>query len=82
MSDNPVQIEPQIILKLTLSMTAFDWQAGSLTTVMAGKHPVERIPNPFGNNTPWLIILGTDIGASEAYWKNYPTTVSISEETP
>ncbi len=89
MSDTRVAVEPRISLTLHYPMTAFDRKLGSLTTIQAGEHTVERVPNPFGNNTPWLVILGTDIGASEAYWQDFsqqtfshPAQVSIHETTP
>lgn len=80
MPGSQTQASPQILLKIIHPITAFDRKIGSLMTVEAGEHIVERVSNPFGNdNTPWLVIVGTDVGASEAYWENYPDIVAISE---
>lgn len=81
---------PQIILTLREPIIVFDRQLGSIVTLEAGEHFVERVPNPFGSeDTPWLMIVGTSIGASEAYWKNFSQPnnqvsilVQIQENTP
>jgi hypothetical protein len=42
------------------------------TTLPAGTHQVERIPNPCMNNgTFWLVLVGTKIGATEGSWRQW-----------
>jgi len=39
--------------------------------IPAGRHEIERVPNPDGKiNTPWLVLKGTLIGASEPFWRS------------
>ncbi len=38
-------------------------------TIPAGTHDIERIPNPYGHDAPWLVLKGTKIGASEGSWR-------------
>jgi hypothetical protein len=55
-----------------------DWEAndgtakGKKAIVHAGRHEVERVPNPFGHKeAPWLVLKGTLIGATEAFWRDW-----------
>ncbi len=54
-----------------------DWEAldGSekdkKATIPAGRHEVERIPNPHGHDGFWLALKGTQIGASEGSWRQW-----------
>lgn len=55
-----------------------DWEALNATgqklvkaIIPAGRHEVERIPNPFGHNNSWLVLKGTLIGASEGSWREW-----------
>lgn len=38
-------------------------------TIPAGRHEIERIPNPLGYERPWLVLKGTCIGQAEAMWR-------------
>lgn len=65
-----------ILMQLTLNMSWLAIDASKPNTpsvrIPAGKHAVERIPNPFiPDGEPWLVLRGTKIGASEAYWKSW-----------
>lgn len=41
-------------------------------TISPGTHEVERISNPFGYaNAPWLVLVGTRIGATERSWRQW-----------
>jgi len=55
-----------------------DWEAinasrgeSPRTKIPAGRHEVERIPNPFGHGGAWLVLKGTLIGASEGSWRQW-----------
>jgi hypothetical protein len=42
------------------------------TTIPAGRHEVEEIPNPLGfPNAPWLVLKGTLIGSTKGFWKQW-----------
>lgn len=46
------------------------------TSIPAGEHEMERIPNPFGyENAPWLVLKGTQIGAAEGSWRQWENGV-------
>lgn len=36
-----------------------------------GEHEIERVPNPFGHDAPWLVVKGTLIGQVEEAWRQY-----------
>ena len=41
-------------------------------TVLAGRHEVERIPNPYPRGeTDFIVLKGTKIGAAEQFWRFY-----------
>lgn len=52
-----------------------DWEVpdGSTTNqkaiIPAGRHEIERIPNPRGYDAPWLVLKGTKIGQAEGAWR-------------
>jgi len=39
--------------------------------VPPGRHEIERVPNPFGFEAPWLVLKGTLIGATEGFWRQW-----------
>lgn len=40
--------------------------------IPAGRHELERIPNPCGYpDAPWLVLKGTKIGATEMSWRQW-----------
>lgn len=39
--------------------------------IPAGTYEMERIPNPFGNPHPWLVIKGTRTGCSEQFLRDW-----------
>jgi len=48
--------------------------------IPAGTHEVERIPNPcHNNNTFWLVLVGTKVGASEGSWRQWIHDGSVVE---
>lgn len=40
-------------------------------TIPPGRHEVERIPNPYGHASPWIVLKGTTIGACEGFWRDW-----------
>lgn len=38
------------------------------TTIPAGRHEVERIPNPLGSRGSFIVLKGTLIGGAEEMW--------------
>lgn len=50
------------------------------TTIPAGIHEIERIPNPFGYKAPWLVLKGTKIGASEGSWRQWAPGQKVEQE--
>jgi len=42
-----------------------------VTTIPAGTYEIERIPCPLGYDCNWLVLKGTFIGASEAFWRQW-----------
>ncbi len=39
--------------------------------IPAGRHEIERVPNPYGHPAPWLVLKGTLIGAAEGSWRQW-----------
>ena len=66
-----------MILVLRESWYALDgskesMEEGRLVTIPPGRHEVERIDNPSGDpDTPWIVLAGTFIGATEASWRRW-----------
>lgn len=59
-----------------------DWRAldgsqtkestGKEVVIPAGRHEIERIPNPYGyDNAPWLVLKGTKHGMTEGSWREW-----------
>jgi hypothetical protein len=63
----------QMILKREWeAIDASDRAKHVIANIPAGTHEMERIPNPFfKNNTFWLVLKGTMIGASEGSWRQW-----------
>ncbi len=49
------------------------------TTILAGRHEIERIANPCGHDAVWLVLKGTLIGATEGSLREFPEYVTIEE---
>lgn len=57
-----------------------DWQvpdgskpkgSGERAVIPAGRHEIERVPNPFGHDAPFLVLKGTLIGGTEGSWRQW-----------
>ena len=47
-----------------------DGETGVHGSLDRGRYEVERVESPFGiKNSPWLVIVGTLIGAAEVQWR-------------
>jgi hypothetical protein len=48
--------------------------------IPAGRHEVERIPNPYGHNGYWLVLKETLIGGSEGSWQQWRNSELVTDE--
>lgn len=63
-----------------------DWDVLDATTtphkqakIPAGRHEIERIPNPSYPGKFWLVLKGTRIGASEGSLREWPDHITFEE---
>ena len=56
--------------------------ASNHVTVPAGRHEMERIANPFGHPAPWLVMKGTQIGATEGSLRSWANGILNAEGEP
>jgi len=66
------------LLKSWHALTADDQGHTTHAVIPAGRHEVERIPNPRGHGGYWLVLKGTKTGCSEELWRQ---KVTIKEKS-
>lgn len=50
-------------------LNASNGEKNKTAIIPPGRHEIQRIPNPYGYPSPWLVLKGTLIGAAEDFWR-------------
>ncbi|MDO8594857.1 MAG: hypothetical protein Q7R93_05110 [bacterium] len=53
-----------------------------LTKIPPGRYEIERIPNPYGHEAPWLVLKGTKIGGTEGSWRQWENKPGKEDTKP
>lgn|GEM_PF-3218645 len=61
----------RMYLVLKRDWEAIDGSTGKRVTIPQGRHEVERVSNPLGYDSVWIVLKGTAIGATEGSWRQW-----------
>ena len=62
-----------LVLKRSWEVRDYSQKPAGPATIPAGRHEIERIPNPSGAQGYALVLKGTLVGAAEGFWRAHQT---------
>lgn len=72
------EVEPTIVRFSTNGLTLMTIEGKVEVALPGGEYSVLRVENPYGEKEDWLLVIGTNLGASVSNWADYEEAGTIT----